>query len=238
MKIDWRWEVPQLLMLGLLFAVSLWAWGLAPDRVPIHWNLQGEADGFAGKTFGLFFGPAMAAGLYLLLLFLPRIDPGRDNIANSARPLRAIRLSLTTMLTVLHLVCVRAALGGTVNMTLVVCLLTGALFVVLGNYLGKLRPNWFAGVRTPWTLSSQLSWTKTHRAAGPVLMGMGAGMFALAFVPTGWMLGIVLSLDVLAVVGLVVYSYLVWRDDPDRIAPAGVSAAPDRIAEAETPRGE
>jgi uncharacterized membrane protein len=225
MKFNWKLEIPQLVMLGIIAVTSAAAWSFAPDRVPIHWNLQGEVDGYGSKAFGLLLTPLIAAGLYLLLLFIPRIDPGRSNLENSAKAYGAIRIALMVFLTALHIVCVSAALGAKVSMNLFMGLAMGALFIVLGNYMGKLRPNWFAGVRTPWTLSSQLSWTKTHRAAGPVFMAMGVGMLLLGFVPRGWMLATVLSLDFLAIIGLVVYSYLVWRRDPNRISPAGVTAA-------------
>jgi uncharacterized membrane protein len=225
MKTNWKLEIPQLAMLGLMASFSAWAWSSAPERVPIHWNLLGEVDGYGSKAFGLLLLPAIAAGLYALLWFLPRIDPGRANLENSAKAYGAIRLSLMTFLTALHIVCVRAALGAQINMSLFMGLSMGVLFVVLGNYLGKLRPNWFAGIRTPWTLSSELSWTKTHRLAGPVFMLMGLGMGILGIWPAGWVLAVVLTLDAFALLGLVVYSYVIWRNAPDRVSPAGVTAA-------------
>jgi uncharacterized membrane protein len=234
MKINWKLELPQIALLGVMALISAVAWSFAPDRVPIHWNLQGEVDGYGGKAVGLLLTPAIAAGLYLLLLFIPRIDPGRANLENSMKPYNAIRLAMMVFLTALHIVCVYAALGGRVSMNLFMGLAVGALFFVIGNYMSKLRPNWFAGVRTPWTLSSPLSWTKTHRAAGPVFMAMGLGMVVLGLVPRGWTLAIVLSLDAVAVIGLVVYSYIVWRSDPNRISPAGVTAA-NGAADVENP---
>lgn len=225
MKFHWKMELPQLAMLVLMAAASAWAWPLAPDEVPIHWNLQGEVDGYGSKALGLMLTPAIAAALYLLLLFIPLIDPGRLNLENSAKPYGAIRLATMVFLTALHIVCVRAALGAQVSMNLFMGFAMAALFMVLGNYLGKLRPNWFAGIRTPWTLSSPRSWTKTHRLAGPVFMLMGLGMAIVGLWPYGWVLAAVLTFDGCAVIFLIVYSYVIWRGDPDRIAPAGVSAA-------------
>lgn len=236
MKLNWKLEIPLLAMLGMMVGYSAWAWPSVPDQVPIHWNLQGEVDGYGSKAFGLTLTPAIGVGLYLLLLLLPLIDPGRVNIENSAKAYGAIRFSVMAFLTALHIVCVRAALGHEVSMNLFMGLAMAVLFIVLGNYLGKLRPNWFAGVRTPWTLSSQLSWTKTHRLAGPVFMLMGVGMAILAFWPIAWVLVAVISFDVCAVLWLIVYSYLVWRSDPNRIAPAGVMAANGLDQPAETDR--
>lgn len=226
MKIDWRWEAPQLALLGVMLLVTGLAWSAAPDSVPVHWNLQGEVDGYASKPVGLLMTPGIAAGLYLLLLFLPRIDPGRDNIANS-KALRAIRLAFMVFLTGLHIVTVRAALGSQLSMNVFVSLSVAVLFIVLGNYMGKLRPNWMAGIRTPWTLSSPRSWTKTHQLGGPVLMGIGVSIGLLGVFPSGWLLAIVIGGSAIALIGLVVYSYVVWRDDPDRIPPSGVSPGPN-----------
>ena len=225
MKTSWKVELPHLVLLTFMAALSAWAWSAAPERVPVHWNLQGEVDRFGSKAEGLILSPALAVGMYLLLLFLPRIDPGRANLQNSPRAYQAIRLSLTAFFAALHVVLVYSALGGRVSMNLFVGLSTATLFIVLGNFMSKLRPNWFAGVRTPWTLSSQLSWTKTHRAAGPVFMLMGVGMAVMAMVPRGWVMATVLTLDGLMLIGLVVYSYWVWRTDPNRVSPAGVTAA-------------
>jgi uncharacterized membrane protein len=104
---------------------------------------------------------------------------------------------------------------------LIVPLAVGALFTVLGVVMHNIRPNWFVGVRTPWTLSSELSWTKTHRLAGWLFGVMGLGFATLAFVRTGWAVWCVLGVAAGCVVWMVVYSYLVWRGDPQRTAPPG-----------------
>jgi uncharacterized membrane protein len=93
--------------------------------------------------------------------------------------------------------------------------------LVLGNFMGKIRPNWFVGIRTPWTLSSKLSWNKTHRAGGWTFIVVGLVAIAAAFLAGGWGIGIFLGTTMVGVIGLAVYSYLVWRNDPERIPPAG-----------------
>jgi len=99
------------------------------------------------------------------------------------------------------------------------------MFLMLGNVMGKIRPNWFVGVRTPWTLSSKTSWTKTHRLAGWLFIGMGLLAFAWALVQTTWMFVAMMAVDVACAVLIVVYSYLVYRTDPLRSSPAGTSPA-------------
>ncbi len=108
-------------------------------------------------------------------------------------------------------------------MTSVACLGLAVLFGILGNFMGKIRPNWFIGVRTPWTLSSKMSWNKTHRLAGWLFILMALLMLAAGLIRTNWMLITMLTVDVLCIAWMIVYSYLVYRRDPDRIPPAGVS---------------
>ncbi|MBI3872538.1 MAG: SdpI family protein [candidate division Zixibacteria bacterium] len=107
--------------------------------------------------------------------------------------------------------------------TTLIPILIGGFFVVLGSVMGKIRPNWFFGIRTPWTLSSKLSWSKTHRLggwlmilAGVVTMGAGALSPTLAF--TVMIAGLIVTM-----VPLIVYSYIVWRNDPDKFPPAGTA---------------
>ena len=101
----------------------------------------------------------------------------------------------------------------------------GVVFLVLGAVLGKVRPNWFVGVRTPWTLSSKLSWTHSQRAGGWMFVGLGLATFPAAFLPGPWNLAVVLGGALLATAWLLLYSYFVWGRDPDRVPPAGTTPA-------------
>ena len=104
-------------------------------------------------------------------------------------------------------------------------LLMGVLMVVIGAVSGKVRPNWFVGVRTPWTLSSKLSWTHTHRAASWIFMLLGLATFPAAFLPAPWSLAAVFGSLLLGTVWLLLYSYVLWRRDPDRVSPSGTTPA-------------
>ena len=97
---------------------------------------------------------------------------------------------------------------------------------MIGNCLGKVRPSWFVGIRTPWTLSSKLAWTKTHRIGGWLFVVVGVGILIAAVVHSAWAIPIGLVSIVASSLGLVVYSWFVWRTDPDRIHPVGTSPVP------------
>lgn len=220
--------VAQGLLLGAMFGLSAAAWSHVPNRLAVHWNLAGDADRYAGKWEGLLALPLVALGLSLLLAFLPRLDPGRANYASFGSAYTVIRMATLTMLAAIHGLVVAVALGREPRISLVVPVLTGCLLVVLGSVMGKIRPNWFVGLRTPWTLSSKRSWTRTHRLGGWLFVLLGATFVLSGFATSDIAHLIPLLLSVAGVVALVVYSYLEWRHDPDRLSPVGTMPAEKR----------
>jgi uncharacterized membrane protein len=221
MKVSWRSELPLLLLLAGMFVLAAVTWSTAPAQIPVHWGLNGDVDRYGGRLEGLLMPPSLAVFVYVLMLFLPMVDPGRANYARFAGAYYAIRVSVLAVIALIYGVIHLTIRGYPIDMPRTVGLLVGGIFFVLGNLLGKIRPNWFVGVRTPWTLSSKLSWTHTHRVAGWVfivggIVVMAAGIFQTRF--AAWAAFVVMGGGI---VGTVIYSYLVWRRDPDRVPPAG-----------------
>jgi uncharacterized membrane protein len=105
-------------------------------------------------------------------------------------------------------------------------LIVGALFVAVGGLLGRVRPNWFVGIRTPWTLSSEAAWTGTHRAGRWVFILMGALLMACAVLRPDWAVWTMAVVGVTGMLGLVVYSYVLWRRAPAKTPPAGILDRP------------
>lgn len=227
MKFNWRFELPQLLLIGAMFAAAFWAWPQLPDRLPIHWNIHGDVDGWGNKFMGLLFVPLIVLGIYVLMVVLPWFDPGKANYQSFQRVYGIIRIAIVAYMSAVYAAMSYAAFGHKLNMTSVILPLVGILFIVLGNFLSKIRPNWFVGVRTPWTLSSQLSWDKTHRLAGWLFIVMGFLFVPVALLQTTWSLVAVLICDGLCLIWIVIYSYLVFRSDPHRVPPAGISPSND-----------
>ncbi len=205
-------------VIGMLI-LSAWAWPQIPDdaQVPIHWGIDGTPDGYGPKWLGLLGIPILTALVVALLLVIPRFEPRRTNLERSATAYVAVGIAVTLFVTALHVAAVLAALGEDVNLGMVASIGIGLAFVVMGNYLGKTRSNWFFGIRTPWTLSSDLSWTRTHRLGGIAFMAVGLLVIVTALV-AGPSVAIWVLLGGMAasIVGLLPYSYLVWRSDPDR----------------------
>lgn len=225
MKLSGKVEFVQLIIIAAMFLAGALSWRYVPERLPVHWNLQGEVDRYGGKFEGLLLLPIITFGLYLLLLLVPLVDPGRQNYGNFHKAYSAIRIALVLFMALLYGVGVASAFGYQFNMTSTVFAAMGLLFIVLGNFMGKIRPNWFVGVRTPWTLSSKLSWDKTHRLAGWLFVLMGLSFLLLAVLQSTWFSVAVFIFNGLCVVWMVIYSYLVFRRDPHPSAPAASSPA-------------
>lgn len=220
-----RLEWPQLLVLAAMFAGAGWAWERVPDPMPVHFDIHGQPDRWGSRFEGLLLLPLIAVGLYGLFLLLPRLDPGRANYASFAKTWRIVRTAVLLVMAVVFGFVVASALGHDVPMPEALVLLIGALFVVFGATMGKLRPNWFIGVRTPWTLSSKLSWTRSHRLAGRLFLASGLGSILLLAVGPSVALYFLIGSCALTAVVSVVYSWFVWRGDPERVPPAGTSPA-------------
>ncbi len=221
MKPSWRSELPLLLLLAAMFVLAAVTWSTAPAQIPVHWGLKGNVDRYAGRLEGLLLQPVLAAFVYALMLVLPKIDPGRANYARFSGAYYAIRASALAVMALIYGVIHLVIRGYAIDMPRTVGLLVGGILFVLGNLLGKIRPNWFVGVRTPWTLSSKLSWTHTHRVAGWVFIFGGIAVMAAGIFQTVFAVGVAAVVMGGGIAGTVIYSYLVWRRDPNRVPPAG-----------------
>lgn len=204
----------------LMCALSAWAWHQIPDdaRIPTHWNAKGEANGYSTKNTGLFLMPGMMAGLSLLLALFPAITPRREHLLQSMRVYNLLWSAILLFFLMLHFAMVLIALGKPVPMAGVVQIGIGVLFVVSGNWMGKVRSNFIMGVRTPWTLSSELSWNKTHRLAGKLFVGVGLAMIlAGIFFSTHPAAAKILIYGLIGLVLVpVAYSWWIWKNDSDR----------------------
>jgi uncharacterized membrane protein len=215
-----RLTILSTVVVGALLLLGAWAWTvLPPDAlVPIHWGPDGRVDGYAPKTVGLVLLPLMTIGVAALFWVIPVIEPRRANIEKSGKAYAAIWVGVVLLMAAIDVVAVAAALGASLDMTLIVFVGTGLLFVVIGNYLPKVRPNYLMGIRTPWTLTSELAWDKTHRVGGRlfVLEGIVFVIAGLLRPPPGALVVVLVGGMVVMLVVVVAYSYRVWRSDPAR----------------------
>jgi uncharacterized membrane protein len=225
MRLDWRREWPQWAIVAAMFAIAALAWQTTPDRVPVHWDAAGNVNGYGGRFEGLLVEPLIAAGINLAMLFLPRLDPGRANYANFQTAYDTIRATVIAVQAAVYAVTVLAIRGSGVNIGIIIPVILGVVMIVIGNVMPKLRPNWFVGIRTPWTLSSKIAWDRTHRYGG--LLFVASGMILMLGVLLPPQLRVVVWLPTIfgLVLGLYVFSYFASRNASDKVPPAGTTAA-------------
>ena len=212
-----------LLILAML-ALTVWVWPSIPDdaSLPVHWGIEGTADRYADKTEALLVLPLIAAGVTVLFLILPRFDPRRRNLEQSGKLWNAAAIGAVFVVAGAHLFLVLAATGQAHDARNFIIPGISGLFIVLGNYLGKTRSNWFAGIRTPWSLSSDYSWERTHRWAGRLFVLTGVASFAAWVIADAATAMIVLVGAIFATTVIsVALSYIYWRADPERIEANG-----------------
>ncbi|MGJ3204893.1 SdpI family protein [Geobacillus thermoleovorans] len=165
----------------LAYFLSLAALPYLPDQVAIHWNASGEADGFSNKWLGAFLPPLLMTFLIILMGVLPKLDPKKANYSRFQKSYRIVNAALACFFLLLHIVTLAYNLGVPVDIGRLVPIGVGVLFIVLGNYMPKIKPNYFIGIRTPWTLESEAVWNKTHRLGGKVFIAMGILSMLTAF---------------------------------------------------------
>jgi uncharacterized membrane protein len=203
------------LMVATLAAVSIAVAGSIPGdmQLPIHWGLNGEADGFAGKWTALLMPPLIVAGLSLLFYFLPALEPRKEGLERSQGLYLWGWIGLLLIGAAIELAVVSAALGWDLPVNRVITGAVGAMLVLIGNQLGKSRSMYLIGVRTPWTLASEEVWIRTHRLAGKLMVGTGAAIAVASLLPLppALLMQAMLAAVVATAAVPVVYSYLLWR---------------------------
>jgi uncharacterized membrane protein len=199
----------------LAFGASAAVYTQLPDRVPSHWNFAGEIDGWMNREWGAFIMPLILVGLLAMFHLLPRIDPKGANYAKFKGTYETVILTSMVFTLGVHLVMLAAALGKDVSMNRLMPAGIGLMLIVLGNLLPRTRSNWFVGIRTPWTLSSDRVWERTHRFGGRLFVATGAvAVLAALFFPSISNAVLIAGAGCVTVLVLA-YSYVIWRNDPD-----------------------
>lgn len=199
------------LMVGLSYLVPLVALRYLPDQIPVHWNLFGEADRFEAKFPGVFWLPVVVTLTTLFLSVLPRVERWRSGIEKSRDIYQIVIFSAVTLLVAMEVITTLTALGSGIRVEVVMPMLFGLLFIVLGSFMPYIKRNPIIGIRLPWTLSDDEVWRRSHERGGPVFVIAGAIM--VVFSPIAGLWAILLMLILLAVVSVwvVIDSYKLSR---------------------------
>ncbi|CAN5533924.1 SdpI family protein [soil metagenome] len=201
-------------LLAAPFLVLLAIWRELPARIPIHWNLAGEVDRWSGDRFSILGLPLLSVGVVVLCHFLPRLDPKLRTAPQEGTRmptvLKIMRPCFAALFCVIFALQLAVAFGHSVSATRVFLSSVLLLLAVLGNYLGNLQPNWFIGIRTPWTLENPATWRATHRLGGRLMFFGSVALLALQFIVVERTFGF---LFVAGILSLTVWGFLYsWND--------------------------
>jgi len=191
------------------FLIAIFLYPQMPAQMAGHWNIKGEVDGYLPKFWGLFLMPILSVVMYLLFIFLPKIDPLKANIAKFRKYYNGFILLLISFLFYLYLLTIFWNLGYRFGLIQFLVPAFSVLFYYVGVLLENAKRNWFIGIRTPWTMSCDKVWDKTHQLAGKLFKISGTVALLGIFLPQ-FAFWFVLVPVVFSSLYLVVYSYLVY----------------------------
>jgi uncharacterized membrane protein len=207
------------LVLAVMAAISAWGWMMLPEsaRIASHWSFGGQVTQTLPKVTGLLLLPGIGLVTCALIAIIPVIEPRRENLIASRKAFLAIWLGALVAIAVAHTVMVMNALGYAIDVPGVLIVAIAGVIAVAGNYLGKVRSNFFVGIRTPWTLSSDLAWEKSHRMLGRLFVFSALITLAVRFAVTveAGYIALAATLTSSALVAIA-SSYVYWKQDPER----------------------
>ncbi|NNF51041.1 MAG: SdpI family protein [Gammaproteobacteria bacterium] len=191
-----------------------------PDPLPTHWNAAGEVDGYTPKPWGAWLLPLMTLGVYLLFKVIPWISPQGFRMESFSKIVDILKLVIVLFMFVIGITVLFAARGAPFDPGKIILPGVGVLFIIIGNYMGKLRKNFFIGIRTPWTLASDEVWAKTHRLGGWCFVFAGLVLLIAGLI--GWP---PMEIVLVVAVGIgallpIVYSFVIYKQlegfEPDK----------------------
>ena len=198
-----------LLLIAIAVTTAAWLYPGLPDQVPTHWNAAGEVDGYMSKPWGVLILPISVIGVFVLMKIIPVISPRGFRTEEFTGVLNIFTVTMVGFMSGVAVLVLLEASGRNVYINEMIYGGVGLLFIVIGNYLAKVRKNFFLGIRTPWTLASDEVWNRTHRLGGRVFVLIGVFLFSNAFIEFSqrWL---IVAIVVAALVP-VIYSYVLYR---------------------------
>jgi uncharacterized membrane protein len=190
-------------------ALAAWLWPTLPDPMPSHWNAAGEVDGYMPKFQGVALLPLVAAGTWGLMKLIPLVSPKGFRTDTFANVMNIFQVTMVAFMALVAVLVLMAASGIDVRMNQMVFAGCGIMLAVIGNYLSKVRKNFFVGFKTPWTLASDEVWNRTHRLGGKLYVAAGVVMVigSLFSVPSPLVIGLVITLGLYPML----HSYFLYR---------------------------
>ncbi|ASB87538.1 SdpI family protein [Bacillus sonorensis] len=198
-----------------LILINLLVWVIAyphiSDQVPIHWSSSGEVDRYASKMEAMLTAMGLLVVVYILMAVTPKVDPRKKNYRMFSKTYDILINAMMVLFSLINILMVLSGMGYDLPTSSIVPVLVGALLIIIGNYLPRVRPNFFMGIKNPWTLSSDAIWKKTHRFGAKVFTIAGIFIAADGLFTIGE--NVILPIILLTVIAPYVYSYMLFRKE-------------------------
>jgi uncharacterized membrane protein len=205
-------EIIILVLLAIPFAVAFIFWDNLPSQMAIHFNFKGEADGYGSKAVGLLMLPLVNLLIYAIFKFLPKIFMNKGQFGLFANRLNIIRLVVHCFITALYIAILLYTLNHQNNILLFIAYGIVTVLLVTGNYLNNIKPNYFMGIRTPWTMKNADVWRKTHHLTS--WLWVAASLLMMCIIPFVSQVQVSVLLLVYFIIITVppfVYSYVIYK---------------------------
>lgn len=201
-----------LAIIVISFSIGIYFYPQLPAEVASHWNAQGEVNGYLPKFWGLFLMPLVSLGLFLLLILIPKIDPLKANIEKFRKYFDAFVALIIVFLFYVYLLTIFWNRGSRFDMGMLLMPALAVLFYFTGVLIQNSKRNWFIGIRTPWTLSSDRVWEKTHKLGSKLFKASAIlALIGMLFPKIGLYFVIIPVLFLAAF--SIVYSYLEYKKE-------------------------
>lgn len=208
-KNKWQMVITSVIIL-LPILGGLLMWDKLPEKVPYHWGVNGEVDGWASKSMAVFLLPLFMLAMQWFCILATGLEPKAKNVTTT-KMLGIVLWIIPVLNLFLHVMVYLAAFGRKVDMAAVMPLFMGALFVVIGNYLPKCKQSYTMGIKLPWTLNDEENWNKTHRLAGKLWVAGGLLTMLCALLPGLASFIVMMSILLVMCVIPTVYSYRLYK---------------------------
>ena len=209
-KISFKTEILPILLIIISIVSSFYFLQQMPEKIPTHWNFQGKIDNWGNSSSHILTINSVMIGVYLLFLALPYIDPRKKRYEQFKKIYHIFKNIIILFFALIFFITNLSAVGYNINVSTYIPLMVGLLFIVIGNYMGKIKMNWFMGIRTPWTLSSEETWNKTHQLGGKLFMLSGMLIALEGFLPINYRLPIFILAITIILIGTIFGSYLIY----------------------------
>lgn len=205
-------EIVPLAILIVMFAIAFYVYPTLPAKVPIHWNAAGQVDNYGSKFIAVFLIPIIFLLFAVFAFMLPAMDVFKENIKSFYNYYYALKILLGVFFLIFYIATLAPNFGYVFNMSYVVIIAIIALFFILGYIMRHIKRNFFIGIRTPWTLTNDYVWERTHNQGGILFMLFSIILLiALLYIEPFYLYIGFIVLLVLIVIYLTLYSYFLYR---------------------------